>query len=547
MGLITKEVEIEISNYNHKRYDKIPHVKISDNKIKIKIEDLSKGSSRKVKVKCDICGKEYPLSYYAYVKHNHNGLIYCNNCANAVLHSGKNNHKWNPNKTDEERVIERGYKGYKKFIKRIMNRDDFTCQCCGAKSEKGKHLILQVHHLNGYSWCEKDRLNDTNAITLCENCHKKFHSIYGYGDNTKEQFEEWIGKPIELLKSEYVEPKDCEIYCVEENKIYTIDEFCKEKGANRNWVKCICNPHNKNKGIKGVHILYLKDYKKMTDEEINNLLKNKHKREVICLETNIIYDSLIDASRKTNISRGFLFKVCNKQSQTVYNQHWLYLDDYKKMSEQEIQEILNSCQNYNRKKIICVEDKKIINSLVEGEKYFNVDKSTIRRHCFDKKPIKGKHVLFLEDYEKMSEQEIQEICSNMINSCKKIICLDTKECFDSINDASKKYNISYSLILNCCIGVSKSAKKLHWKYLNDYEKLTEDEIAKICQGYSYKKVVCLENEECFDSIAEAERKYNVRHIWECCNKRTKKVGGYHWVYFEDFKKMSKEEIKKLIS
>ena len=122
-----------------------------------------------------------------------------------------------------------------------------------------------------------------------------------------------------------------------------------------------------------------------------------------------------------------------------------------------------------------------------------------------------------------------------------------QECFDSINDASKKYNISYSLILNCCIGTSKSAKKLHWKYLNDYEKLTEDEIAKVCQGYSYKKVVCLENEECFDSIAEAERKYNVRHIWECCNKRTKKVGGYHWVYFEDFKKMSKEEIKKLIS
>ena len=75
MGLITNEVEIEISNYNHKHYDKIPHVKISDNKIKIKIEDLSKGSSRKVKVKCDICGKEYPLSYYAYIKHNHNGLI----------------------------------------------------------------------------------------------------------------------------------------------------------------------------------------------------------------------------------------------------------------------------------------------------------------------------------------------------------------------------------------------------------------------------------------------------------------------------------------
>ena len=411
MGLITKEVEIEISNYNHKRYDKIPHVKISDNKIKIKIEDLSKGSSRKVKVKCDICGKEYSLSYYAYIKHNHNGLIYCNNCANTVLHSGKNNHKWNPNKTDEERIIERGYKGYKKFIKRIMNRDDFTCQCCGAKSEKGKHLILQVHHLNGYSWCEKDRLNDTNAITLCENCHKKFHSIYGYGDNTKEQFEEWIGKPIELLKSEYVEPKDCEIYCVEENKIYTIDEFCEEKNVNRNWVKCICNPHNKNKGIKGFHIFYLKDYEKMTKDEINDILKNKCKRKVICLETKVIYESLIDACRQTKTERRSLFLVCNKKHYVANGYHWRYLEDYEKMTEEEIQELLKTKGDCNRKKIICVENKKILNSLIEGGKYFNVHCDTIRNHCLNKKPIKGIHVLYLEDYEKMSKEEIDKLIS----------------------------------------------------------------------------------------------------------------------------------------
>lgn len=48
-------------------------------------------------------------------------------------------------------------------------------------------------------------------------------------------------------------------------------------------------------------------------------------------------------------------------------------------------------------------------------------------------------------------------------------------------------------------------------------------LQKYVKNIHIKKVVCLENEECFDSIAEAERKYNVRHIWECCNKRTKKL------------------------
>ncbi len=32
----------------------------------------------------------------------------------------------------------------------------------------------------------------TNGITLCETCHKNFHHQYGYGNNTKKQFEKWL-------------------------------------------------------------------------------------------------------------------------------------------------------------------------------------------------------------------------------------------------------------------------------------------------------------------------------------------------------------------
>lgn len=49
----------------------------------------------------------------------------------------------------------------------ILNRDDFTCQCCG-----GKEITLHVHHFvynnkTGNPW----EVDDWSLITLCEDCH----------------------------------------------------------------------------------------------------------------------------------------------------------------------------------------------------------------------------------------------------------------------------------------------------------------------------------------------------------------------------------------
>ena len=290
MGIITKEVELKFNFLKHnvrKYYTDLGYVKNEDGMIKVKTEDLTSGSGQKIEVKCDECGKRYFIQYNCYIKYNHNGKIYCQNCSNKLFRSGENSPVWNPNKTDEERLIGRHYEGYKQFIRRILFRDGYTCQCCGINSTKGHRIPLNVHHLDSYNWCVEKRIDDSNGITLCENCHKKFHDCYGYGDNTKEQFEEWIGKPIELLKSEYVEPKDCEIYCIEENKIYTIDEFCKEKEVNRQNVRQVCNLNNVNiKAIKGYHILYKKDYEKMTKDEIEkylgiNIANKRNKKSMI--------------------------------------------------------------------------------------------------------------------------------------------------------------------------------------------------------------------------------------------------------------------------
>lgn len=70
----------------------------------------------------------------------------------------------------------------------IKFRDNKTCQVCGETKN------LKAHHLDGYNWAIDRQLDPNNGITVCLDCHKAFHSLYGYGDNTAEQFVEWINE-----------------------------------------------------------------------------------------------------------------------------------------------------------------------------------------------------------------------------------------------------------------------------------------------------------------------------------------------------------------
>ena len=49
-----------------------------------------------------------------------------------------------------------------------------------------------MHHINGYNWDKENRTNINNGITLNQEIHKEFHKLYGKGNNTKEQFNQFI-------------------------------------------------------------------------------------------------------------------------------------------------------------------------------------------------------------------------------------------------------------------------------------------------------------------------------------------------------------------
>ena len=76
--------------------------------------------------------------------------------------------------------------------KRVRRRDDNTCQCCGYKRKKKTHHHLEVHHVYGYKDHLDYRVEDSNCITLCSDCHKKYHSLYGRKNVTPLTFAKFI-------------------------------------------------------------------------------------------------------------------------------------------------------------------------------------------------------------------------------------------------------------------------------------------------------------------------------------------------------------------
>jgi 5-methylcytosine-specific restriction endonuclease McrA len=100
---------------------------------------------------------------------------------------GKNNPNWDSNLTNEKRELMRNYSEHREWKYAVKERDNFTCQICG--DNRGGNLIS--HHLYSYNNSPDLRTVLTNGVCLCEKCHKAFHHKYGYGNNTKEQFEEF--------------------------------------------------------------------------------------------------------------------------------------------------------------------------------------------------------------------------------------------------------------------------------------------------------------------------------------------------------------------
>lgn len=98
-----------------------------------------------------------------------------------------------PFSCDNQQVYNRESPEYKDWVNKVLERDNYTCQCCGST------INPQAHHIYNYSQYPLLRCELNNGITLCESCHApyilgSFHNVFGMRNNSKEQLDLYMEK-----------------------------------------------------------------------------------------------------------------------------------------------------------------------------------------------------------------------------------------------------------------------------------------------------------------------------------------------------------------
>jgi len=84
---------------------------------------------------------------------------------------------------EEDRMEDPDYKRWAKSVKVAAN---FQCQLCGRRG-----VYLESHHLWSWQTYVDKRYDLQNGIAICRTEHQQFHNIFGWGDVTPWQFEQF--------------------------------------------------------------------------------------------------------------------------------------------------------------------------------------------------------------------------------------------------------------------------------------------------------------------------------------------------------------------
>lgn len=174
----------------------------------------------------------------------------------------------------------------------------------------------------------------------------------------------------------------------------------------------------------------------------------------------------------------------------------------------------------NMRRVICINTGKIYKSVKEAAEDLGVSQAAVYCACVGKRDSVGGYKgepLQVAYYEEGKEYKLKEL--KRINTPKKVICVNTKEIFNSACEAAKKYKkygCHQSKISLCCLGKRKHAGRLEngeyliWRFLDDYDPNEKFVFTKkIINPGNKRKVRCITTGEVFDTVKTAYEKYGI--------------------------------------
>lgn len=235
--------------------------------------------------------------------------------------------------------------------------------------------------------------------------------------------------------------------------------------------------------------------KKISDGHKGLKLREKSStaKKVICIETQEIFKCLLDAQEKYgSVKSQGISKCCNGKQKIAYGLHWMFYNEWKLLSILE-QNYIKNIESNNQ--IICLNTGKIFKSMSEISIIYNMSIANIYNcvkgnQSYAGRDKKGNKLVWMyhSEWNKLSKEEQKKIKIKKLKKvrnlnkggnnvqAKKVILLNNLEIFDTVTDASKRYNTSVTHISRCCKEKLKSSdkdkdgNKLVWKYYDDYLK-----------------------------------------------------------------------------
>lgn len=234
------------------------------------------------------------------------------------------------------------------------------------------------------------------------------------------------------------------------NTYPSIADASRETKTDSSQISRCCYRKEKNISANGFYWCFEDEYNGNWEPSVN---KNCH--GIICIETGEKFDRIIDALDKypnaVNIKRALKRSSC-----TAAGLHWAYIENYNENYHLED-------KKKTTKKIICIETKKIYDSMIEAAKEYSILPSELSRACSNSAlTAKGLHWSYLENYNDnyvIKEKQIPK------HGMKYVQCIETQKVYSSITDASGDTGVDVSSIIRVCKGKALTAGGCHWRYV----------------------------------------------------------------------------------
>ena len=171
------------------------------------------------------------------------------------------------------------------------------------------------------------------------------------------------------------------------------------------------------------------------------------------------YPTIAEAGRINNINPSGIMEAVRQNGNQISagGYYWCLVKNYSQNWQPR--------QDLQKQAVICVETNQIFDSESEAANCIGVSQAAISACCHGKTiTCKNKHWVFLTEYDE--NWEPRKPIKKKYPTSKKVVCLETKEVYESVSEAAYKNNTSRSSIQRAC-KENRLANKKHFAYLNE--------------------------------------------------------------------------------